>query len=213
MNARPPAAELPLAEARFAVVDVETTGGAIRDGDRITEIAVVHVERSEIGTVFSTLVNPERPIPFMIQRITGITDAMVGSAPTFSEVAGLVDAQLDGRIFTAHNAPFDWGFVRSELAGSGRERPEIERLCTVRMGRRFLPQLRSHGLDALTGHFGIPVKGRHRAMGDALATAHLLLHLLEAARAEGIEEWTLLCDAISGRRRKKKRKRTRETIE
>jgi len=198
---------IPLEEIRFAVVDVETTGSGFPEGDRVTEIAVVHVSGGEIGTVFSTLVNPGRPIPPIIQRFTGITNRMVAMAPPFEEVAGLVASQLDGRIFTAHNAPFDWAFVRNELTAAGRDPLEVERLCTVRMGRHFLPDLQRHGLDALAAHYCMTVEGRHRAMGDALATAHILLQLLEAARAAGISDWIALRDTLQGRRKKGARRR------
>lgn len=204
---------IPLDEMRFAVVDVETTGSAFSEGDRITEIAVVHVDRGEVGTVFSTLVNPGRSIPALIQRFTGISDRMVAVAPPFEEVAGIVDAQLYGRVFTAHNAPFDWSFVRRELLTAGREEPEVDRLCTVRMGRHFLPNLQRHGLDALASHYCIPVQGRHRAMGDALATAHILIQLLDLARTAGIADWATLRDTLRGHRKKgarRKRKARRQ---
>jgi DNA polymerase-3 subunit epsilon len=118
-----------------------------------------------------------------------------------------VTSQLDGRVFTAHNAPFDWSFVRNELTATGREELDVERLCTVRMGRYFLPDLHRHGLDALAAHYRIPVEGRHRARGDALATAHILLHLLELARAEGIADWASLRHALRARRGKGVRRR------
>lgn len=202
-----PSESIPLDELRFAVVDVETTGSGYPEGDRITEIAVVQVEHGEVGTVFSTLVNPGRPIPPLIQRFTGITNRMVAAAPPFEEIAGMVVSQIDGRIFTAHNAPFDWGFVRRELSAAGREELEVERLCTVRMGRHFLPDLHRHGLDALADHLDIEVMGRHRASGDALATAKILLHLLEVARASGIAHWAELRDTLRGRRKKGVRRR------
>jgi DNA polymerase-3 subunit epsilon len=131
---------------------------------------------------------------------------MVALAPPFEEVAGLVASQLHGRIFTAHNVPFDWAFVRNELAAAGREPLEVERLCTVRMGRHFLPDLQRHGLDALAAHYCITVEGRHRAMGDALATAQILLQLLEVARTTGIADWATLRDTLSGRRKKGSRR-------
>jgi DNA polymerase III epsilon subunit family exonuclease len=172
----------------FAVVDVETTGGGFGKGHRITDIAVVPVESGVVGEPFSTLVHPGRSIPWRIQSLTGITDEMVAHAPPFDEVADAVWSALDGRIFTAHNVQFDWGFVEGHLRETRGEVPAGSRLCTVRMGRAFVPGLSSYALDALTRHFRIEILGRHRALGDALATARLLVHLLDAAEREGASD-------------------------
>jgi DNA polymerase III epsilon subunit family exonuclease len=182
----------PLASLSFAVVDVETTGGGYDRGDRITEIAVVPVHQGVVGDGFSTLVNPGCPIPPRIEALTGISNAMVRGAPPFEAVAAAVSSRIEGRVFTAHNVAFDWGFVGRSLAASEGAAPEVERLCTVRMGRVFLPGLRSYALDSLTRTVGIPITGRHRAWGDALATAHLLVHLLERAQSEGVDDWERL---------------------
>ncbi len=170
----------------FAVVDVETTGGAWSRGHRVTEVAVVTVSRGHVEDSLETLVNPGRPIPPHIQGLTGITDRMVASAPPFEGVAPKVQSVLEGRIFVAHNASFDWGFIRGELLTATGEVPLVEQLCTVRLGRLLVPRLRRYNLDALTSHFRIPVHRRHRAHGDALATARLLLRLLDLAEARGI---------------------------
>jgi DNA polymerase-3 subunit epsilon len=170
------------------VVDVETTGGGWGRGDRITEIAVVHVDGGAIGAVYDSLVNPGRSIPPWVQGLTGITDAMVERAPSFEGIAERVVEGLAGRIFVAHNAGFDWGFLQAELLAATGDVPALDRLCTVRMGRLLLPRLRSHGLDSMTGHYRIRVEGRHRALGDALATAELLLRLLREAEARGLSE-------------------------
>ncbi len=178
----------PLATHDFAVVDVETTGGGYAKGHRITEIAVVPVQGGVVGTPYSTLVHPGRSIPWRIQSLTGITDAMVASAPPFDEVAEGVLAHLQGRIFTAHNVSFDWGFVAGSLEATLGEVPEVPRLCTVKMGRAFVPGLASYALDPLTRHFRVEIGGRHRALGDALATARLLVHLLDAASRAGAHD-------------------------
>lgn len=200
---------------RCAVVDVETTGGGPSRGDRVIEVAVVQVAGRAIGETYDTLVNPGRPIPPWIQGFTGITDRMVTPAPPFEGVAPRVRAQLDGRIFVAHNASFDWGFVSSEFLAVDGAPPEMDRLCTVRLGRLLVPRLRSHGLDSLTSHFGIRIDTRHRALGDAVATARLLLHLLEAAEERGIHDLGALQAALAAggakRRGQPRAPRQRET--
>lgn len=177
-----------LSHVSFAVVDVETTGGAPMRGDRITEVAVVHVDGGAVGETFETLVDPGRPIPPRIQGITGITDAMVRAAPPFEAIADGVIERLRERVFVAHNVSFDWRFVHAELLASTGDPPEVERLCTLRLGRLLAPRLRRYGLDALAAHFAVPIQNRHRALGDALATARILVHLLREAEERGIHD-------------------------
>jgi DNA polymerase III epsilon subunit family exonuclease len=182
----------PLHRHSFSAVDVETTGGGYARGHRITEIAVVPVEGGVVGTPFSTLVHPGRSIPWRIQSLTGITDAMVASAPPFEEVAEEVLARLEGKVFTAHNVSFDWGFVSGSLVDALGEAPSSRRLCTVRMGRALVPGLASYALDPLARHFRVGIEARHRALGDALATARVLVHLLDAAARAGAHDWGAL---------------------
>jgi DNA polymerase III epsilon subunit-like protein len=113
---------IPLLRRRFAVVDVETTGGG--PGDRVTEVAVVHVDQGVVGRCFHTLVNPGRAIPPWIQRLTGITDRMVAAAPPFEGIADELTGWLEGRVFVAHNEPFDRRFVQSELLAAASDLPE-----------------------------------------------------------------------------------------
>src|SRR6185369_16937514 len=128
----------------FIVVDVETTGtGAIR-GDRVTEVAAVHVRGGVVEPVFTSLVNPGRPIPWFITSLTGIDDAMVRDAPSFSDIAGELAAHLAGRVFVAHNAAFDWGFLNAEFSRVASGAFDVlvpSRLCTVRLARRLLRHL------------------------------------------------------------------------
>jgi DNA polymerase III epsilon subunit family exonuclease len=191
--------EAPLSRTRFAVVDVETTGGAWARGHRVTEVAVVPVEAGRVGEGFDTLVNPLRPIPPRIQGLTGITDPMVAEAPSFHGIAPAVLEWLEGRVFVAHNVNFDWTFIRQELLSALGDSPEPTLLCTVRMGRALVPGLRSYGLDSLTRHFGIHVHQRHRAYGDALATARLLVHLLMEAESRGIGDLAVLEERLAPR--------------
>jgi DNA polymerase III epsilon subunit family exonuclease len=194
---------VPLRRLSFAVVDVETTGGSYRQGHRITELAIVEVRDGQVGPGFHTLVNPGRPIPPRIQGLTGITDAMVAGAPSFEGVVPAVTRCLEGRVFVAHNASFDWGFLHHHLlTASGTGLPE-GRLCTVRMGRALVPGLRSYALDPLTRHFGIPIYARHRAHGDALATARLLLLLLARAELRGASDLPGLLRLLRARGRRR----------
>ena len=173
----------------FVVVDLETTGTGPGRGDRITEAAAVLVSGPRVEPVFHSLINPRQPIPYFITQLTGIDDAMVADAPTFGEVAGELAAHLAGRVFVAHNAQFDWGFLQAEfsrLAPGGAESLVESRLCTVRMARRILRHLPRRNLDAVCAYYGIGNEGRHRALGDAVATAQVLLRLLKDAERMGI---------------------------
>ena len=168
----------------YTVVDVETTGSSPERGHRITEIAAVRVERGEVKDVFQTLINPERSIPPFITALTSISWEMVKDAPKFGDVCEELLARMAGTVFVAHNATFDWKFVAAEVARATGRRIEGRRLCTVRLARVILPQLRRKSLDWVANHYGVHIEGRHRAGGDALATAHCLLRMLKAARAD-----------------------------
>jgi DNA polymerase-3 subunit epsilon len=176
--------DLPFARVPFVVVDVETTGTSSHGTDRVTEVAAVTVENGVVTDAFHSLVNPGRPIPWFITNLTGISDAMVRDAPTFETIAGEFAVHLVDHVFVAHNAAFDWGFITHEF---GRVSPipigdlVAAQLCTVRLARRLLPFLPRRNLDAVAHHYGVPIEGRHRALGDARATARVLLGLLRDA--------------------------------
>lgn len=187
-----------LRAVNFAVVDVETTGTRAGRGDRITEIAIARVQGGQIVEVYSQLVNPQRPIPSFITQLTHISWDMVKDQPTFREVSSEITSRLAGHVFVAHNAAFDWRFVSEELALSGVQLSG-PRLCTVRMARQLLPQLARRTLDHVTRHFGIDIEGRHRAAGDAEATAKVLLRMMRIAEDEGLNTWPLLEARVSGR--------------
>ena len=158
-----------------AFVDLETTGTSAT-GDRVTEVAIVRVVDDEVVEEWSSLVDPERSIPPDIQVLTGITNEMVRSAPTFSEIRHEVRSRLEGHLFVAHNARFDYGFLKNEFA-----RLEMaftaDVLCTVRLSRRLYPEAVGHSLDALIARHGLADPfdavdpsartGRHSALGDA----------------------------------------------
>jgi len=197
---------LSLDSMRFAVVDVETTGSHAGTLDRITEIAIVPVIGGQVEAPWQQLVQPGRAIPPFISALTGITNAMVADAPRFDEIAGDVCARLDGLVFTAHNAAFDWRFVDAELSRTRRTRLQGQSLCTVRLSRKFLPQLPKRSLDRVSAYFGIRIDGRHRAGGDALATAHVLVRLLDVVRDAGIDTWPQLQKHLNGTVRRSTRR-------
>ncbi len=183
---------LPLAQLSFAVVDVETTGMRARAGDRVTELAVVHVDGDRTAVALESLVNPEIGIPPFIAALTGIDDALVSGAPRFEELADQLLAALNGRVFVAHNARFDWAFVSAEIERAGGLAPRVQRLCTVRMTRALVPELGRRNLDSVMQFFGIEAERRHRAAGDALVTAAVLRRLLARAEEQGIASWHAL---------------------
>ncbi|WP_227818110.1 exonuclease domain-containing protein [Nitrogeniibacter aestuarii] len=150
---------------RLAVVDLETTGAhPVRD--RITEIAVLRIEDGEVVERWSSLTNPGVHIPGTIQNFTGITDAMVADAPPFEALADAVWALLDDAVFVAHNARFDYGFLKNAFERMGRQF-DAPVLCTVKLSRALYPGHHRHGLDAIIERFGLSCEARHRAMGDA----------------------------------------------
>ena len=191
-RALPADEEPPLSSLSFAVVDVETTGSRPDGGDRITEIAVVTVRDGRIDDVYERLVNPERSIPPFITRLTNITWEMVCDKAPFRDVCDEILRVLEGHVFVAHNASFDWRFVSAEVVRAQGRELAGRRLCTVRLARRLLPQLRSRSLDWVARHYNVEIDPgkRHRAAGDALATAHCLLRLLDDARGHGCERWS-----------------------
>jgi len=181
--ATPPVeASLTLEECRFAVVDVETTGVRAFRGDRIIEIAVVRLD----GTVaFHSLVNPGIPLNPFVQGLTGIAPATLHNAPLFEDIADGVLEALEGCVFVAHNARFDWAFVSTEIERARGLLLQGPRVCTVRLARKLLPDLPRRNLDTVSYHFGIEIEGRHRATPDAVAAAKCLAKLLKLAQSNG----------------------------
>ena len=163
-------------------MDVETTGVRAFRGDRIMEIAVVRLD----GTIaFHSLVNPGIPIPQFVAGLTGIDAGMVRHAPAFEEIVDGVLAALEGCVFVAHNARFDWAFVSTEIERATGLLLHGPRVCTVRLARKLLPDLPRRNLDTVSYHFGIDIEGRHRATGDAVAASKCLGRLLRLAQGNG----------------------------
>ncbi len=156
----------------YAIVDIETTGGSARI-EKITEIAIYQHDGEMITGEFITLVNPERNIPYFITNLTGITNEMVENAPRFYEIAKNIVEFTEGRTFVAHNARFDYSFIREEFKSLGFnfKRNVID---TVTLGRKLFPGHRSYSLGNICKDLDITINCRHRAAGDALATVRLL---------------------------------------
>ena len=156
----------------YAIVDIETTGGSAHK-EKITEIAVYLHDGNEITGEFVSLINPERNIPYFITNLTGITNEMVEDAPKFYEIAKKIIEFTEGRTFVAHNARFDYSFIRQEYKSLGFNfKRNI--LDTVALSRKILPGHRSYSLGNICKDLNITINGRHRAAGDALATVKLL---------------------------------------
>ena len=196
-----------LLDLEYAVVDVETTGAGFGRGHRITEIAIVHVNgRGQVVDEFTTLINPQRSIPMMITSLTHIDNWMVRDAPVFSEVAAAIRDRLEGRVFVAHNAGFDWGFISMELLRALGAPLRGRMLCTVRMARKLVPELSRRSLDSLTCFFGVENDARHRAFGDARVTADVFGRLLRRAEDREIAGWNELQKLLYARGLKRKRR-------
>ncbi len=162
----------------YAIVDIETTGGHAGTGS-ITEVAIILHNGMDAEDRYQTLVNPGMPIPRYVQSLTGITDEMVASAPQFSEVAEEIFKHLEGRIFVAHNVNFDYSFLKQHLALAGFTF-DASKLCTVRLSKKIFPGYQSYSLGNICRSLEIPLYSRHRAMGDAEATAKLFTRLVSA---------------------------------
>ncbi|QCF25034.1 DNA polymerase III subunit epsilon [Hydrocarboniclastica marina] len=172
----------PMHDTTFAFIDLETTGGNAA-WDRITEIGLRLWRNGEVVDEWQTLVNPETRISPFIQSLTGISDSMVADAPVFAQVGEMLREKLQGAVFVAHNARFDYGFVKGEF----RRLQEVfsaRVLCTVKLSRLLYPQHHRHGMDALIARHGLVSVERHRAMGDVQS----MQAFFELARAEHGDE-------------------------
>ncbi len=163
----------------FAIIDIETCAGKYeyRKG-RITEICIIQHDGLQVTGKFTSLINPECLISPYFVSLSGITNEMVANAPKFHEIAARIIEMTEGRIFIAHNVGFDYSFIKDEFASLGYKYKR-ETLCTVRLSRKLMPGKLSYSLGKLCGSIGIEIEGRHRAEGDAVATAQLFDRLLE----------------------------------
>jgi DNA polymerase III subunit epsilon len=177
--------QIPIEKTRFVVVDVETTGGT--NGDhRMIELAFCVVEDGEIVLQYSSLINPHQDIPDFITVMTGITQSMVKDAPDEDEALAVLLSELcmPNAVFVAHNVGFDWRFIREGILRMGESLPTVYTLCTCKLSRRLNTTLPKHNLAAVAAHFGIENTARHRALGDAEATAKALIAMTILAETE-----------------------------
>lgn len=172
----------------YAIVDIETTGGHA-NAHGITEIAIFIHNGVEIIEEFETLINPFQDIPIYIQSLTGITNEMLSTAPTFEQVAPKIFELLDGKIFVAHNVNFDYSFVNHHLKKEGFTL-QCKKLCTVRLARKIFPGLPSYSLGKLSRSLNVNLLNRHRAAGDAFATTTIFKMMLDA------DEHGIIADAL-----------------
>ncbi len=180
----------------FVVFDLETTGFSAKDNN-IIEIGAVKIEKGEITGRFSTFVNPSEPIPYRIEKLTGINDRMVADAPFINDALSQFAAFADGAVFVAHNAAFDMGFLaaKEEAAGMARQYSYVD---TLGMARLLVPEIARFRLDNLCKFFKIPLENHHRAVDDAEATAHIFLKLVERLRQKGVDTLAGLNDLCAG---------------
>ena len=172
----------------FTIVDIETTGASSNAG-RVIEIGVLRVEGGKVVQTFQSLVNPEQDIPEFITGMTGITDAAVARAPRFEQIASEVFDLFSDATFVAQNAPFDYGFLKSEYRRLGVDFT-FPRLCTVRLSRSVFPEHRHHNLAALIERYKFSFQNRHRAFDDA-AVLWQFLQMLEKVLTEEDLHWHL----------------------
>jgi DNA polymerase III subunit epsilon len=185
--------KVPLDQARYVVVDLETTGGRVGPG-AIIEIGAYRMEGARMTESFASLVRPYRPIPLFVSRLTSITNEMVAEAPPIERVLPEFRDFLGDAVMVAHNAQFDFSFLDFEFRRLFRIGLRNPVLCTLRLSRRFVPSLRRRRLDALAEHFGLSTAGRHRGLGDARMAAELLSIFLDIAARNGISRVDRLID-------------------
>lgn len=153
----------------MAIVDLETTGGSA-SFHRVIEVGVLVLENGKEVARYEQLVNPQMPVPDFISGITGITTADLEGAPTFEDIAHELRDLLEGSLFVAHNARFDYAFLKNEFERVGIYF-SADRVCSVRLSRLLFRDQERHNLDAIVKRWGISVSRRHRALGDVLAVA------------------------------------------
>jgi DNA polymerase III subunit epsilon len=169
----------------YAVTDIETTGSNA-EGNEIIEIGIVISDGISIIEKYETLINPQRPIDFYVQKLTGIKPAMLVSQPLWADVAEKVFNLLDGKIFVAHNVMFDYSFLQYHLKKQGYQwlAPKLD---TIKLTRQYFKGIHKYGLSTLIDHFNIEVPSRHRAFGDAVACHYLLQRAIEKGGQEAIQ--------------------------
>ncbi len=179
--------DIPLTKANFVVVDAETTGLSAYK-DRIIEIALVRIENLRIVSKFSTLINPQRPIPSFITSFTGISDEDVEYSPVFFQIKDKILEELDVCIVVAHNLPFDLSFLTNEFRIIGEQFNPVASICTLKLSRRIFPSLKSKSLSSVSSFLRIKNPNSHRALSDAETTAQILIRIIKRLKKEGVIE-------------------------
>lgn len=168
----------------YTIIDIETTGNGLK-GNKITEISIFKLDGNKVVDEFTSLVNPQCPIPYFITGLTGIDDKTVRNAPTFKTIAPQILEITQDCIFVAHAVNFDYGVIKEEFRQLGMDFTR-KKLCTVRLSRKLIPGLQSYSLGKLCSAIGISITNRHRAKGDAGATVTLFKKLLQQPDADTI---------------------------
>ena len=168
----------------YTIIDIETTGNGVK-GNRITEISIFKYDGHEVIDEFTSLVNPQCPIPAFITGLTGIDNDMVRNAPFLEEIIPQINAITADTIFVAHSVNFDYNVIKNEFKLLGHDFSR-KKLCTVRLSRKLLPGYNSYSLGKLTAALGIPLTDRHRARGAAHATVLLFHKLLRTENSEKV---------------------------
>ncbi len=190
--------EITIDKAEFCVIDFETTGTSAAKG-KVIEIGMVKVKNLKITDIYQSFLNPLSHIPPFITRLTGITYSDVEDAPLFKDILKDVSYFLGDSILVAHNLPFDYSFLKKEMSEAGWALFDNPTLCTLKLARKFYPELPSKSLGSMVKHFRVRHKDVHRALGDATVTAKILIKMIEHAREEyNIETASQLVDFQSG---------------
>ena len=170
----------------IAIVDIETTGSRTQNG-RMIEVGVLRIEDGKLVSSFETLINPEQPIPYSITVLTGITDKDVEKSPTFKAISNQLQDILDGCLFIAHNASFDYGFVKYEFKRMGIDF-NAQTLCSVKLSRKLFPEHAQHNLGILIERYKLVAQARHRALDDAKVVWEFLQIIEQDVLPEKINE-------------------------
>lgn len=175
--------EIPFEEAEYCIFDFETTGMSGRQ-DKVIEIGMVKIRNGKIAETFSSFINPGRPIPYFITKLTGITNADVENAPFFDEVFNRMKEFIGDAVLIAHNLSFDHSFLKHECVNAELEFPSNDAVCTLRLARKIYPHFPSKSLGNLTKSLKIRHRDIHRGLGDSMATAKILLRMFPTLREE-----------------------------
>lgn len=160
---------------RFVICDIEATG--LHEDKDLIEIALITMEDEKVIEIYETLINPEVPVSVFVRDLTGINQRQLDQAPKFHEVAESIRLRIEGRTFVSHNSEFDFGLLKKKFSERGEEL-RARSMCTLRMAEELIPGLLNYNLDALSSFFGIKIRDRHRAAGDALATMEIFRELM-----------------------------------